>query len=50
VGQIVNKTKGKFKQAVGALTGNRKLKREGQRDELRGKVESGVKQVKDAVK
>jgi uncharacterized protein YjbJ (UPF0337 family) len=50
VGQILNKTKGKFKQAVGALTGNRKLQREGRRDEFKGKVEGVVKRVKDAVK
>ena len=50
MGEIINKTKGKFKQAVGALTGNRTLKREGQRDELRGKVEGAVKKVKDAAK
>lgn len=50
MGEIINKTKGKLKQAVGALTGDRKLKREGQRDELRGKVEGVVKKVKAALK
>ena len=50
MGEIINKTKGKFKQAVGDLTDNRNLKQEGQRDEIRGKVEGVVKKVKDAVK
>jgi len=50
VGEIINKNKGKLKQAVGALTGNKKLKQEGERDELKGKVEGVVKKVKDAVK
>ncbi len=31
MGEIMNKTKGKVKQAVGALTGNRKLQQEGKR-------------------
>ncbi len=50
MGEIINKTKGKVKQAVGALTGNKKLKQEGERDELKGKVEGVVKKVKAAVK
>jgi uncharacterized protein YjbJ (UPF0337 family) len=50
VGEIINKTKGKVKQAVGALTGNKKLKQEGERDELKGKVEGVVNKVKAAVK
>ena len=29
VGEIIDKTKGKIKQAVGDLTGNKRLKREG---------------------
>ena len=50
MGEIINKTKGKLKQAVGALTDNRELQREGERDQLRGKVEGVVKKVKDVVK
>jgi uncharacterized protein YjbJ (UPF0337 family) len=50
MGEIRNKTKGRIKQAVGALTGNRKLQQEGKRDELQGKVEGVIKKVKAAVK
>jgi uncharacterized protein YjbJ (UPF0337 family) len=31
IGEIIDKTKGKIKQAVGDLTGNKRLKREGER-------------------
>lgn len=50
MGEIINKVKGKVKQAAGALTGNRKLKQEGRRDELKGKAEGVVKKMKAAVK
>jgi uncharacterized protein YjbJ (UPF0337 family) len=38
MGEIIDKPEGKIKQAVGDLTGNKRLKREGERDE--GKAES----------
>jgi uncharacterized protein YjbJ (UPF0337 family) len=38
----VDQAKGKAKQAVGTLTGNDKLKAEGQADETVGKVEKAV--------
>ncbi len=47
MGEIIDKTKGKIKQAVGELTGNKKLVREGERDELKGKLEGAVEDVKD---
>jgi len=50
MGELVNKTKGKLKQAVGDLTGNKKLHREGEKDELKGKVEGATDDAKDAVK
>jgi uncharacterized protein YjbJ (UPF0337 family) len=50
MGELIDKTKGKIKQALGDLTGDKKLKREGQRDELKGKVEGAVTDVKDAAK
>jgi uncharacterized protein YjbJ (UPF0337 family) len=37
VGKIIDKTKGKIKQAVGHLTGNKRLKREGEKDERKAK-------------
>lgn len=50
MGEIKNKTKGRVKQAVGALTGNKKLQREGESDELKGKVQGVIRKVKEAVK
>ena len=50
MGELIDKAKGKIKQAVGDLTGNKELKREGQRDELAGKVEGAIDDAKSAVK
>jgi uncharacterized protein YjbJ (UPF0337 family) len=41
--------KGRVKKAVGELTGNDKLKREGEIDKVAGKVKQGVDKVKDAL-
>ena len=37
IGEIIDKTEGKIKQTVGDLTGNKRLKRECERDELKAK-------------
>ncbi|MBI5531694.1 MAG: CsbD family protein [Deltaproteobacteria bacterium] len=50
MGKNIDKAKGKIKQAVGALTGNAALKKEGERDERKGKVEGAVDGVKKAAK
>lgn len=50
MGELAKKTKGKIKQAVGDLTGNKKLHREGKADEFEGKVEGVIDDAKDAVK
>jgi uncharacterized protein YjbJ (UPF0337 family) len=50
MGEIIDKTKGKIKQAIGALTGAKDLKHEGERDETKGKIEGAVERVKDAGK
>lgn len=50
MGEITNKTKGRVKQAVGALTKNKMLQQEGKRDELKGKVEGVIKKVKTVLK
>jgi uncharacterized protein YjbJ (UPF0337 family) len=50
MGEFIDKSKGKIKQAVGDLTGAKKLKREGVRDELKGQVKGLVKNVKHKVK
>ena len=54
MGSKTDKLKGRIKEAVGALTDNDHLKREGQRDQAVGEVkeaaESATEQVKDKVK
>ena len=37
MGEIIDKIKGKINQAGGDLTGNKKLQREGERDERKAK-------------
>jgi uncharacterized protein YjbJ (UPF0337 family) len=53
MGSKTDKIKGRIKEAVGALTDNDDLKREGQRDQAVGEVkeaaESAVEKVKDKV-
>jgi uncharacterized protein YjbJ (UPF0337 family) len=50
MGEIIDKTKGKIKQAMGSLTGDEKLKQEGENDELKGQLKGAVKDVKHAAK
>jgi uncharacterized protein YjbJ (UPF0337 family) len=38
----IDETKGRIKVAAGELTGNDKLKREGQTDKVRGKVKKAI--------
>lgn len=42
--------KGRVKEAAGALTGDKKLKREGRADQAVGKVKQAVEKVLDKVK
>ena len=46
IGEIIDRTEGKIKQAVGDLTGNKRLRREGR---TLGQVEGAVKDAKCAV-
>ena len=45
----IDKAKGRVKKAVGELTGNKKMKREGTLDKLSGNMKSGVNKVKKAL-
>ncbi len=47
MGKEVDKAKGKIKQAVGDLTGNKDLKKEGKADERAGNAKGFVADVKD---
>ena len=53
MGSKTDKIKGRIKEAVGALTENDNLKREGQRDqaveEVKAAAESAAEQVQDTV-
>ncbi len=50
MGEIIDKVKGRIKQAAGALKGDKRLKHEGDVQEAKGKVEGAVQDVKHAVK
>jgi uncharacterized protein YjbJ (UPF0337 family) len=50
MGEIIDKVKGKIKQAAGSLSGDKKLEREGKMDEAKGKVKGAVEDAKHAVK
>ena len=45
----MDKTKGKVKEAVGGLTDNERLEREGKKDQAEGAVEKVKGHLKDAV-
>ena len=49
MGELSKKTKGRIKQAVGGLTADKGLKREGEADEREGQVEGAVADLKHAV-
>ncbi|MGH7788064.1 MAG: CsbD family protein [Candidatus Binatia bacterium] len=46
----MDKAKGRIKEAAGALTGDKKLKREGQVDQAAGDVKDATEKVIDKVK
>jgi uncharacterized protein YjbJ (UPF0337 family) len=45
-----DEAKGRIKKAIGELTGNKKMKREGTIDKAAGKVKQGVSKVQKALK
>jgi uncharacterized protein YjbJ (UPF0337 family) len=45
-----DEVKGRVKEAAGALTGDRKLKREGKADQAAGKIKQKVSKVIDKVR
>jgi len=48
--ELVKKTKGRIKQAVGGLTGDKRLKQEGENEERAGRADAVVADLKHAVK
>jgi uncharacterized protein YjbJ (UPF0337 family) len=45
-----DEVKGKIKEAAGVLTGNDKLREQGQTDQVVGKTKQAVQKTKEAVK
>jgi uncharacterized protein YjbJ (UPF0337 family) len=45
-----DEAKGRVKEAAGALTGDKKLKREGKADQVVGKIKQKVEKIVDKVK
>ena len=50
MGSTTDKIKGRVKEAVGVLTENDRLKREGQTDQVVGEVKEIAEKVQDKVK
>ncbi len=50
MGEIIDKVKGRIKQAAGALSGDKTLKRQGKVDEAKGELKGTVEDVKRAAK
>lgn len=49
IGEYIDKTKIKTKQAAGGVTGSKKLEREGHRDEAGGRAKGAVNETKDRI-
>ena len=49
MGSTTDKIKGRVKEAVGVVTDNDRLKREGQTDQVVGEVKEAAEKVKDTV-
>jgi uncharacterized protein YjbJ (UPF0337 family) len=45
----IDKAKGRVKEAAGALTGDRRLKREGRADQARSSVKNAVDKIADTL-
>jgi uncharacterized protein YjbJ (UPF0337 family) len=50
MGELIDKTKGKVKETVGVVTGDRKLEGEGKVDTAKGNVKGAFEKVKQKVK
>ena len=50
MGELIDKAKGKAKEAAGAATGDRKLEGEGKVDQAKGEVKGAFEKVKQGVK
>ena len=44
-----DKVKGKIKKAIGDITGNKKLRREGKADEVAGRAKEVIDKIRDKI-
>ena len=49
MGSMIDKIKGRLKEALGVITGNDRLKSEGQTDQVVGEGKEAAEKVKDKV-
>jgi uncharacterized protein YjbJ (UPF0337 family) len=50
MGEILDKLKGRFKQAAGRVSGDRSMEAEGHTEEKKGQVKGGFENVKRSIK
>ena len=50
MGELIDKVKGKIKQAAGSLSGDKTLKAEGKIDEAKGTMKGAMEDIKHSVK
>ena len=50
MGELIDKVKGKLKQAAGKVSGDKKLERGGKIDETKGKVKGVAEEMKQSAK
>ena len=50
MGELIDKAKGKIKQAAGVLIGNKRLQRDGRIDVAKGRVKGAMENVEHALK
>jgi uncharacterized protein YjbJ (UPF0337 family) len=50
MGELIDKTKGKIKQAAGVLSDDKKLERDGKVDHAKGQLKGALEDVKHAFK
>jgi uncharacterized protein YjbJ (UPF0337 family) len=50
MGELIDKAKGKIKEAAGSLVGDKALENEGKVDTAKGNVKGAVEEIKHAVK
>jgi uncharacterized protein YjbJ (UPF0337 family) len=50
MGELIDKVKGKIKQAAGSVSGDKTLEAQGKMDEAKGKMKGAAEEIKHSVK